>query len=202
MPRVPIDYSKSIIYKIVCKDTAITDCYVGSTTDLIRRKAAHKGFCNNTTNKCYNYYVYKFIRENGEWSNWYLVMVEEYNAQNKNDLHSRERYWMEQLKPSLNKTVPTRTKQEYYQDNKEEIKLYEKQYRDDHKNEMKKYLADHKEKRSKKVNCTCGGKYTVAQKSTHFKSKIHQASHIQILPNPPTEPIQEPAPEPEELVPV
>jgi hypothetical protein len=193
--------------------------------------------------------VYKFIRENGEWANWSIVVIEEYVAQNKNDLHSRERYWMEQLKPSLNKCVPTRTDQEYRTDHKEDIKqyrnehkeglnLYQKQYRNEHKEEIslrdKQYKADHKEeinlyqkqyrnehkeeldlyniqynadhkeeialKGSVKVNCPCGGKYTVGQKSAHFKTKKHQTGIIQILPNPSTEPIQEPAPDDEELL--
>jgi len=34
MPRTPVDYSKTIIYKIVCKDLSIVDLYVGHTTDL------------------------------------------------------------------------------------------------------------------------------------------------------------------------
>jgi group I intron endonuclease len=202
MPRVAIDYAKSIIYKLCCNDTSITDCYIGSTTDLIRRKAQHKSKCNNTTGPNYNINVYKFIREHGEWPNWSLVVIEEYVAHNKNDLHSRERYWMEQLKPSLNKNVPTRTHQEYRDDNKDEIKQRQKKYDAEHKNEKKQYNADHKEeialKGNKKVNCLCGGKYTVGQKSTHFKSKKHQASLIQILPNPSTEPVQEPASEPDE----
>ena len=188
MPRVPIDYSKSIIYKICCNDTSITDCYIGSTTDLYRRKASHKSTCNNTTNKDHNYYVYKFIRDNGNWSNWSIVVIEEYNAQNKNDLHSRERYWMEQLKATLNKSIPTRTQQEYHAQ---------------HKNEKKQYYEERKDeialKHSEKVNCSCGGKYTIGSKSVHFKSKKHQASLIQILPNPPTEPLQEPTDDEEPL---
>ena len=182
MPRVPIDYSKSIIYKICCNDISITDCYIGSTTDLYRRKAQHKSACNNTTGSKYNMNVYKFIREYGNWSNWSIVMVEEYSAYNKNDLHSRERYWMEQLKATLNKSIPTRTQQEYHAQ---------------HKNEKKQYYEERKDeialKHSEKVNCSCGGKYTIGSKSVHFKSKKHQASLIQILPNPPTEPVQEPA---------
>ena len=31
------DYSKALIYKISCRDPSITDCYVGSTTNLIMR---------------------------------------------------------------------------------------------------------------------------------------------------------------------
>jgi len=42
MPRTPIDYSKSIIYKICCNDINIIDIYIGSTTNFITRKAEHK----------------------------------------------------------------------------------------------------------------------------------------------------------------
>jgi group I intron endonuclease len=198
MPRVPIDYSKSIIYKICCKDTAITDCYIGSTTDLCRRKAAHKLTCNNTTSKKYNMNVYKAVRENGEWSNWSIVVIEEYIARNKNDLHSRERYWMETLRATLNKQVPTRTHQEYRKDHKNEMKKYRADNKEEIKLNRQQYREEHKDEINKKVNCSCGGRYTIGQKSTHFKTKIHQASIIQILPSPPAEPIQEPAPEPEE----
>ena len=47
MPRKPIDYSKTHFYKIVCKDTSITDCYVGHTTDFTKRQWQHKNSCKN-----------------------------------------------------------------------------------------------------------------------------------------------------------
>ena len=47
MPRIPIDYTKTIIYKFVCNDINIKDIYVGATTDMIRRKAKHISVCNN-----------------------------------------------------------------------------------------------------------------------------------------------------------
>jgi predicted GIY-YIG superfamily endonuclease len=47
MPKRIIDYSKTIIYKIVCKDTEIKDVYVGSTTQFTKRKASHKSACHN-----------------------------------------------------------------------------------------------------------------------------------------------------------
>ena len=37
MPKTPIDYSKTIIYKVCSKDLTINDCYVGSTNDFDRR---------------------------------------------------------------------------------------------------------------------------------------------------------------------
>ena len=47
MPRKVVDYSKTVIYKIVCKDLNITELYVVHTTDFTRRKCEHKTCCNN-----------------------------------------------------------------------------------------------------------------------------------------------------------
>jgi len=46
-----VNYEKSTIYKIVCKDVNIKDCYVGSTTNFNRRKQEHKYNCNNVNSK-------------------------------------------------------------------------------------------------------------------------------------------------------
>ena len=45
MPRLPIDYANTVIYKIVCNDLSITELYVGHTTDFIRRKWSHRNNC-------------------------------------------------------------------------------------------------------------------------------------------------------------
>ena len=48
MPRLPTDYSKSIIYKLVHKDDVNNEIiYVGSTTKFTIRKYDHKKNCNN-----------------------------------------------------------------------------------------------------------------------------------------------------------
>jgi len=38
MPKKPIDYSKTIIYKFVCKDLDVTEIYVGHSTNWKQRK--------------------------------------------------------------------------------------------------------------------------------------------------------------------
>ena len=37
-----LDYSNTIIYKISCKDSAVTDLYVGHTINFVQRQLAHK----------------------------------------------------------------------------------------------------------------------------------------------------------------
>jgi hypothetical protein len=78
MPRLPIDYSKTIIYKIVCNDLSITGCYVGHTTDFTRRKYGHRFCCDDEKTKIYDFRVYSTIRENGGWNNWSMVEIEKY----------------------------------------------------------------------------------------------------------------------------
>ena len=109
-----VNYNKGIIYKLCCKDPEITDIYIGSTTDFTKRKWKHKSQCKNPELNVHN-----FIRENGNWDNWDMIQVEAYKAENKRDLESRERHWIETLKSTLNKNIPTRTHEEYYQNNKE-----------------------------------------------------------------------------------
>ena len=65
MPKHEIDYTNTIIYKLVCIDINIKELYVGHTTNFTKRKYAHKYGCNNETSKKYNLHVYQFIRNNG-----------------------------------------------------------------------------------------------------------------------------------------
>jgi hypothetical protein len=56
------------VYKIYCKNSDITDCYVGSTKNLINRIKQHK-----TAIKHYKLKLYSFIREHGGIANWDFV---------------------------------------------------------------------------------------------------------------------------------
>lgn len=157
MTLVPIDYSKCIIYKIVCKDLDICECYIGHTTNFTRRKIEHKSRCNTKTSEHYNQHKYKFIRDNGGWDNWDMIEIEKFCCNDSNEAKARERYWIEQI-GTLNKTLPNRTRKEYYELNKEQII----------------------EKQRKKHNCPCGGKYTTEHLSSHKKSIKHQ-KYLQTL---------------------
>jgi hypothetical protein len=35
MPKTNIDYSLGLVYKIVCNDLSINECYVGSTCNFV-----------------------------------------------------------------------------------------------------------------------------------------------------------------------
>jgi hypothetical protein len=142
MPKVKIDYQNTIIYKIVCNDLAITDCYVGHTINFIKRKWAHKSSCTNE-NGNYNLKIYKTIRDNGGWDNWSMIEIEKYACNDKNEALARERYWLEELNAKMNIVVPSRTIKEYYEVNKEKMIKYNKEYRELNKDKIKDYQKNY-----------------------------------------------------------
>ena len=119
MPRKPIDYSQTVVYKICCKELTVKEVYVGSTTSIVKRRCSHKTSCNNKKSKEYNYYVYQFIREHGGFENWDVIVIEEYPCENDEQKRSRERHWFEELKAELNSLRPLVTVQESTEENKE-----------------------------------------------------------------------------------
>jgi hypothetical protein len=182
MPLKPIDYSKTIMYKLCCNDLNITDIYIGHTTDFKSRKRQHKSNCNNEKNKNYNFNVYQFIRNNGGWNNWSMIMIEEYSCSSLLEATKRERELIEELKANLNSQVPSRTIKEYYEDNKDKIKERKKEYYEDNKDKIKEKDKEYyennkdkiKEKKKERFNCDCGGCYTYNHKAQHEKTKRHQ----------------------------
>jgi predicted GIY-YIG superfamily endonuclease len=139
------------VYKIV--SSISENIYIGSTFQLLcQRLSRHKA--------CYKRYLehksavyltsFELIKNDPNVS---IILIEEYNCNDKKELHSRERFWIEQNKNIIvNKNIPTRTKQEYYIDNYE------------HLNEIK----------NKKFICNeCNGYYTHTNRTHHFKTLKH-----------------------------
>ena len=71
-----VDYSKVVIYKIVCKNLDITECYVGHITNITSRKSSHHKRCTDLTRKYSHLKVYQMIRNNGNWENWEMIEIE------------------------------------------------------------------------------------------------------------------------------
>jgi hypothetical protein len=106
MQKVEIDYSNTIIYKIVCKDPLIKDVYVGHTINFVQRKHAHKQACNNINSQGYNLKLYKTIRENGNWSNWDMSIINFYNCENLLKAREKEHEYYVSLNATLNSVDP------------------------------------------------------------------------------------------------
>ncbi len=157
-------YNNSIIYKLCCNDVNITEIYVGSTTNFLRRKQEHRNACNLENGPKYNRKVYKFIRNNGNFENWSMIQIEQYNATDKRDLEKKERYHIDDLKSTLNCQLPGQTNKECHRiydiKNKDKIKEYKQQYYIINKEKNKQYYEDNKDKIQKrnkeKIKCECG----------------------------------------------
>lgn len=144
-----MNYENASIYKICCNDKNITDCYVGSTTNFKQRKSGHKRSCNNENSKNHHIKVYQFIRENGGFDNWSMVLVEKVEVNDSYELKKKERKYIEELNSTLNCNIPTRTTKEWCEDNKEKIKEKGKEWRENNKETIvekhKKYYQNNKE---------------------------------------------------------
>jgi hypothetical protein len=141
-----MSYQRGKIYKIVCNTTGLT--YYGSTIEptLARRLSSH-----NINYNAWKKGLRKYMTTSGtilENNNYEIVLVELYPCNSKDELHKRERFYIENNE-CVNKFIPTRTDHEYYEDHKEEKKEYNKKYNEEHKQEInekyKKYKEEHKE---------------------------------------------------------
>ena len=111
MPRQEIDYFKTVIYKIVCRNLTIKDCYIGSTTDFRKRKYLHKCNCKK------NFYkVYQFINLNGGWDNWDMIEIAKYNCKDATEARIKEQHHYNEIKASLNSCPPCIDKTQYFCD--------------------------------------------------------------------------------------
>jgi hypothetical protein len=182
MPRLSMNYLRTKIYKIVCKDLTIKHTYVGHTTQWTDRKSHHKSDCRNENSKNHNFPVYIFIRNNGGWDNWDMILIEDYPCENKLQAEQRERYWIETLNANLNISIPTRNKKEYYEDNREYILQRTCQHYRENENEKKQYNNEYrrenkqkiKQHQNEKFECECGGKYMRCHLLRHQRTKKHQ----------------------------
>jgi hypothetical protein len=102
MPKEPINYSKSIIYKIYCNNPEVKEIYIGSTTNFKNRKNQHKNTCYNKNNNAYNLKKYSYIRDNGGWDNFSMIPIIEYPCENKFQLMIKEEEYRKELKATLN----------------------------------------------------------------------------------------------------
>ena len=173
MPKLLIDYSHTVFYKIVSTNLDI-EIYVGHTIDFKRRKSEHKRRCNSENDKYHNSHVYSLIRANGGWSSFDMVLIDQRSCQNRLEAEQVERSYIETLHATLNKVIPTRSDKEYRSDNKVGIAEKAKQYRESCTEQIsekrKIHRAEHKEAytlRSKKYYELNKEKILKQQKQRH-----------------------------------
>lgn len=185
-------YANGKIYRLV--NDVDDELYIGSTClPLHKRLYNHKMEARGEKPKT----VHKHLNQIG-WDTVKIVLVELYPCNNKMELERQERKWIDELKPSLNKRIPTRTTAEYrndnkvviaqkkkeeYEKNKEYYLSYQQTYRESNREELnnkqkEKYARkreEYLEKKKEVVECACGceivGKDHLQR---HMRTKKHK----------------------------
>jgi len=118
------DYSKSKIYKLTSSNS--NEIYIGSTIqNLYYRKGHHiEDYKKYLLNKQHYITSFKIIERGGDID---ICLLEEYPCDNKEQLHQRERFYIDS-NICVNKVIPGRTKKEYNELNKDKKKEYAKEY--------------------------------------------------------------------------
>jgi hypothetical protein len=141
-------YSNGKIYKIInlLDETKI---YVGSTCKLLcQRMATHRQDAKNKNLKLYLEMRASCI------NNFKIILIENYQCNNKEELRRREQYWIEQLKPFYNNYKAFQTEEQLkaskqtieYKENMKKYRLTEK-----YKSYQKNYSRTEKYKENKKI---------------------------------------------------
>lgn len=186
--RQPLDYKNGKIY--VIRNHINNKVYVGATTQsLSKRFGEHKSSIKK------KYPLYTEMTNIGI-DNFYIELVENYPCNSKDELGAREGHYIRQFDSynnGLNCKIEGRTIKTYYDENKEQKKLYSKQYREENKakiadinkeyyeknkdrvlNSNSKYYYKNKDEINVKITCECGVEITKRNLFRHAKSKIHQ----------------------------
>ena len=86
----------SCVYRLQCKDKEVKEIYIGSTKSYRKRKSKHKSSTE------LNFKVYKFMRENGGWENWEMIVEVKTPNHTKEELLELEQIYKDLLNPTLN----------------------------------------------------------------------------------------------------
>jgi hypothetical protein len=166
-----VNYSNGKIYKIEPISGEDGDIYIGSTTKkllsqrMTKHRSDYKEWKNGTITKTTSFDLFeKYGLENCK-----IILLENLNANSKDELISREAFYIRTLK-CVNKVIPDRTRKEYREDKKDEIKEYEKKHREEHK---VYYIEYDKIRRQKTFICVCGCTGKMNHKTRHEKTKKH-----------------------------
>jgi len=174
------DYSKGKIYKIVCHETE--EVYYGSTVQtLSKRLSQHREYNKSCSSRQ--------IIDRGNYS---IELVKDFPCNSKKELLREEGIFIRNNE-CINRCIAGRTKQEYFNDNKDRRTVYFKEYRLKNIDRIKEYDkfrcvrdAEIKNQRSKesyirrsehlheKVTCDCGAVVSRNCLARHKKRQIHK----------------------------
>jgi hypothetical protein len=179
-----VNYQNGKIYKLVSFQT--DKIYIGSTCEkLTVRKAKHKAnYKSFLQGKGHVVTAFEILK----YDDVDIILLENCPCENKEQLHKKERFYIENTNNCVNKYIPTRTDKEYYEDNIEKIKKYReqnkekialktKQYTEKNKNRIsenkKQYYQRNKAQMQVVYTCSCGHEVRKCNKKRHERTNKH-----------------------------
>ena len=179
-----VNYENGKIYKIepIC-DHEENEIYIGSTT---KQYLSQRMDCHRSNFKCFKKGIYPFVTifklfDKYGLENCEILLLENVNATSKDELRTRETYYIKTLN-CVNKRIEGRSRKEYYIDNKEkEAEQCREYYKNNKANILeyqKQYYNNNKEqiqlKNHEQIICPiCNGKHTKHHRLRHAKSMKH-----------------------------
>ena len=198
-----VNYKNGKIYKIEpVIESDDGDIYIGSTTKeyLSQRMELHRRDYNNWKRGDTNFMTSFKLFDKYGLDNCQIVLIETCSCDTKDELHRREAHHIRTLQ-NVNICIPLRTRQEYRDDNKEQIRLYNQNkirpsmdcecgisIKVDHLNshlktqkhlnflEQKINIPNKKEMyvlNKNEIRCECGSVHTIKHKWDHLKTEKH-----------------------------
>ena len=126
------DYNNGKIYCI--RNNITDDIYVGSTTQpLSKRMAKHREAAKREN--CAHSIFYSKVNELGI-ENSYIELIEECPCESLEQLRKREGHYIRKM-GTLNHHISGRTSKEWLEQNRENKKQYDKEYREQNKDKIK-----------------------------------------------------------------
>ena len=168
-------YKNAKIYKITSIHTDFV--YNGSTNQkrLSSRKCGHISQYNRWINNNSNYTSSFELIKLGDID---ICLIEDFPCETKEQLHKRERYYIENTINCINIKKPSRPQEEYVKDykdkNKEKIKEQSREYYLKTKEKRQEYLNDNKERLTdirKKYNDVNKEKIKIEQHKYYLENK-------------------------------
>lgn len=147
------NYKFGKIYQISCKKTG--QKYVGSTTefylkDRLKNHERDYSFHKKGLNVGY---LTSYIVLGGE--DYEILLIESFPCDSQEQLEAREKHFIRAIE-CVNKVVPQRTRAEYRDDKKKQIKEYSKAYA------SRRYMCS-----------ACETEFAVCKKTVHERTKRH-----------------------------
>ena len=163
-----VNYNQGKIYRIEPISLGVTgDIYIGSTTKklLSQRMSHHRNMFRNNTKPLS---AFKLFEKYGS-ENLRIVLIELYPCGSKDELESREAFYIKNNK-CVNKKIPLQTRAEYREKNKSKKALMDKKYYNKNKHEIIS------KRQNQKVTCECGCDVLKCNLNSHKKTKRHQTT--------------------------